>query len=48
MVLNYAQTPISRVTAANGIEYAYRETGEGGVPLAPGATPSVSARRCLG
>ncbi|MFK0111429.1 alpha/beta fold hydrolase [Streptomyces sp. NPDC091217] len=33
MVLNYAQAPISRVTAANGIEYAYRETGEGGVPL---------------
>jgi hypothetical protein len=33
MVLNYSQAPTSKVTAANGIEYAYREIGEGGVPL---------------
>lgn len=29
----YAQVPVKRVSAANGIEYAYREVGEGGVPL---------------
>ncbi|WP_329243594.1 alpha/beta hydrolase [Streptomyces sp. NBC_01478] len=30
---HYSQAPIRRVTAADGIEYAYREVGEGGVPL---------------
>jgi pimeloyl-ACP methyl ester carboxylesterase len=29
----YADAPIKTVSAANGIEYAYREVGEGGVPL---------------
>jgi pimeloyl-ACP methyl ester carboxylesterase len=29
----YSQAPTRKVTAANGIAYAYRETGEGGVPL---------------
>ncbi|MFK0022651.1 hypothetical protein [Streptomyces sp. NPDC090798] len=33
MVLNYAQAPTRRVTAANRIEYAHGEVGEGGVPL---------------
>lgn len=33
MRLSYAQAPITTVSAANGIEYAYREVGEGGVPL---------------
>jgi pimeloyl-ACP methyl ester carboxylesterase len=33
MALSYTQAPIKKVTAANGIEYAYRGTGEGGVPL---------------
>lgn len=29
----YAEAQIRKVSAANGIEYAYREVGEGGVPL---------------
>lgn len=29
----YAEAPTRKVSAANGIEYAYREVGEGGVPL---------------
>ncbi|GAA4335250.1 alpha/beta hydrolase [Streptomyces venetus] len=29
----YAQAPVKTVSAGNGIEYAYRETGEGEVPL---------------
>ncbi|MER6253419.1 alpha/beta hydrolase [Streptomyces sp. NPDC001584] len=33
MTRSYAQAPIATVSAANGIEYAYREVGEGGVPL---------------
>ncbi|GGS15735.1 alpha/beta hydrolase [Streptomyces nojiriensis] len=33
MTRSYAQAPIRTVAAANGIEYAYREVGEGGVPL---------------
>ncbi|MEV6398494.1 alpha/beta hydrolase [Streptomyces sp. NPDC051907] len=33
MARSYAQAPITTVSAANGIEYAYREVGEGGVPL---------------
>ncbi|MCX4586237.1 alpha/beta fold hydrolase [Streptomyces sp. NBC_01481] len=33
MTQSYAQAPIKTVSAANGIEYAYREVGEGGVPL---------------
>ncbi|MGW7641400.1 alpha/beta fold hydrolase [Streptomyces decoyicus] len=33
MTGSYAQAPITMVSAANGIEYAYREVGEGGVPL---------------
>ncbi|MER5663541.1 hypothetical protein [Streptomyces mirabilis] len=31
--LNHSQAPTRKVTAANGMEYAYREVGEGGVPL---------------
>ncbi|WP_405884522.1 hypothetical protein OG762_41005 [Streptomyces sp. NBC_01136] len=33
MALNYSLASTRKVTAANGIEYAYREVGEGGVPL---------------
>ncbi|MFD9370685.1 alpha/beta fold hydrolase [Streptomyces sp. NPDC060020] len=33
MKRSYAQAPITTVSAANGIEYAFREVGEGGVPL---------------
>lgn len=33
MARSYAQAPIATVSAANGVEYAYREVGEGGVPL---------------
>ncbi|WP_217544950.1 alpha/beta fold hydrolase [Streptomyces sp. GbtcB6] len=33
MVQSYTEAPISKVTAASGVEYAYREVGEGGVPL---------------
>jgi pimeloyl-ACP methyl ester carboxylesterase len=33
MTQSYAQTPLKTVSAANGIQYAYREVGEGGVPL---------------
>ncbi|MFF4444130.1 alpha/beta fold hydrolase [Streptomyces sp. NPDC001502] len=33
MTRSYARAPITTVSAANGIEYAYREVGEGGVPL---------------
>ncbi|WP_406365714.1 alpha/beta fold hydrolase [Streptomyces sp. NBC_01546] len=33
MTRSYAQAPITTVSAANDIEYAYREVGEGGVPL---------------
>lgn len=33
MTQTYAGTPTKSVTAANGIDYAYREMGEGGVPL---------------
>ncbi|MFD7834489.1 alpha/beta fold hydrolase [Streptomyces sp. NPDC059761] len=33
MTRSYAQAPITTVSAANGIEYAYREVGEGDVPL---------------
>ncbi|MFD5411862.1 alpha/beta fold hydrolase [Streptomyces nojiriensis] len=33
MTRSYAQAPITTMSAANGIEYAYREVGEGGVPL---------------
>ncbi|MFD4505931.1 alpha/beta fold hydrolase [Streptomyces sp. NPDC058457] len=33
MVQSYTEAPISRVTAAGGVEYVYREVGEGGVPL---------------
>ncbi|MGW0950028.1 alpha/beta fold hydrolase [Streptomyces sp. NPDC002623] len=29
----YAQAPVKTVSAGNGIEYAYREVGAGGVPL---------------
>lgn len=29
----YAHAPVKTVSAGNGIEYAYREVGEGGVPL---------------
>ncbi|MEU3918249.1 hypothetical protein [Streptomyces sp. NPDC029004] len=29
----YAEAPAKTVSAGNGIEYAYREVGEGGVPL---------------
>ena len=31
--MTYSQTPNKFVTAANGVEYAYRETGEGAAPL---------------
>jgi pimeloyl-ACP methyl ester carboxylesterase len=31
--MSYAQAPNRFVSAANGIEYAYREVGDGGVPL---------------
>jgi pimeloyl-ACP methyl ester carboxylesterase len=33
MAATYVESPNKFVGAANGIEYAYRETGEGGVPL---------------
>jgi len=33
MSVNYSQAPNQLVSAANGIDYAYRETGEGAVPL---------------
>ncbi|MEW2402557.1 alpha/beta hydrolase [Streptomyces sp. NPDC046862] len=33
MTLSYAQTSNKKVTTAGGIEHAYRETGDGGVPL---------------
>jgi len=33
MTATYAQTPTSAVGAANGVEYAYRECGDGRVPL---------------
>ncbi|WP_217554361.1 alpha/beta fold hydrolase [Streptomyces sp. GbtcB6] len=33
MTETYAQAPIKTVSAANGVEYAYREVGEDGVPL---------------
>ncbi|MFD9568365.1 alpha/beta fold hydrolase [Streptomyces sp. NPDC059982] len=33
MKRSYAQAPITTVSGANGIEYAFREVGEGGVPL---------------
>jgi pimeloyl-ACP methyl ester carboxylesterase len=32
-LMTYSQAPNKFVTAANGVEYAYRETGEGAVPL---------------
>jgi hypothetical protein len=31
--MTYSQVPNRFVTAANGVEYAYREMGEGTVPL---------------
>ena len=33
MTESYSELPNKRVSAANGIDYAYRETGEGTVPL---------------
>jgi len=33
MTVTYADLPNKRVTADNGIDYAYRETGAGQVPL---------------
>ena len=33
MSVQYSQAPNKLVSAANGIDYAYRETGEGAVPL---------------
>jgi pimeloyl-ACP methyl ester carboxylesterase len=33
MSVKYSQAPNQLVSAANGIDYAYRETGEGAVPL---------------
>jgi pimeloyl-ACP methyl ester carboxylesterase len=33
MSVKYSQAPNKLVSAANGIDYAYRETGEGAVPL---------------
>jgi hypothetical protein len=35
MAEGYPELPNERVTAANGVEYAYRDTGggEGGLPL---------------
>jgi pimeloyl-ACP methyl ester carboxylesterase len=33
MVATYSEIPNQQVSAANGIEYAYREAGEGAVPL---------------
>ena len=33
MSVSYSQAPNKLVSAANGIDYAYRETGEGDVPL---------------
>jgi hypothetical protein len=32
-MVGYADTPTRRVTADNAIEYAYRELGDGDVPL---------------
>jgi pimeloyl-ACP methyl ester carboxylesterase len=31
--MTYAETPIKAVSAANGIDYAFRESGDGAVPL---------------
>ncbi len=33
MTVTYSQSPNKLISAANGIDYAYRETGEGTVPL---------------
>jgi hypothetical protein len=35
MATGYSQLPNQQVSAANGVDYAYRDTGggEGGVPL---------------
>src|SRR6202046_5709607 len=33
MTVTYAESPNKLVSAANGIDYAYRETGDGPVPL---------------
>jgi hypothetical protein len=34
MAKGYSQLPNQRVSAANGVDYAYRDTGgEGGLPL---------------
>src|SRR6266566_4468863 len=33
MTATYSQSPNKLISAANGIDYAYRETGEGSVPL---------------
>src|SRR5260370_22486887 len=33
MTATYSQSPNKLISAANGIDYAYRETGEGPVPL---------------
>ncbi|MEU4294833.1 hypothetical protein AB0E63_41980 [Kribbella sp. NPDC026596] len=33
MTVTYVDTPTKRITANNEIEYAYRDTGDGPVPL---------------
>src|ERR1700730_848898 len=33
MTMTYAELPNKLVSAANGVDYAYREAGDGGVPL---------------
>src|SRR6266581_7361631 len=33
MTATYSQSPNKLISAANGIDYAYRETGDGPVPL---------------
>src|SRR6202048_900946 len=33
MTATYSELPNKRVRAANGIDYAYRDTGDGAVPL---------------
>jgi pimeloyl-ACP methyl ester carboxylesterase len=33
MTVNYSEAPTKRVSATNGIDYAYRETGQGVTPL---------------
>ena len=54
---SYAELPNKQVSAANGVDYAYRETGEGDVPVLllqhfrgnlDSWDPAPSARSCPG